>query len=150
MLRKLWRSQAGAAGVEFALIGPLFAIVLMGTYDFARLFWNQNILELAIQQTGRYALANPSLGNTNFQTYCNNLLTSYGSVVDGITGMSISCTSGNTTHTDGDNVKTTYAQITADGHFKFSVWCPSGVCGILAMDAKAIVPISTCVVGTGC
>ena len=150
MLRKLRRSQAGAAGVEFALIGPLFVIVLMGTYDFARLFWNQNILELAIEQTGRYAIANPAQGNVNYAAYCNNLLTNYGSVIDGITGMAINCTSGNTTNTDADNVKTTYAQVTADGHFKFSMWCPSGVCGFLSLDAKAIVPISTCVVGTGC
>ena len=46
----------GQSLVEFALVAPLFFILVMGIFDFGRLFFTQMTLQHALRQAGRYAV----------------------------------------------------------------------------------------------
>jgi hypothetical protein len=49
--------KSGAAAVEFALVLPLFTLLLMAMIEFGRVFWFQVSLRYAVEQTARYAMA---------------------------------------------------------------------------------------------
>ena len=44
MLRRLRQCRKGATIVEFALVAPMFLMVLLGTIDAARMFWMRKTL----------------------------------------------------------------------------------------------------------
>lgn len=50
------RSAKGQSLVEFALVLPLFFLLLFGVIDFGRLFYVQMTLQNALRQAGRYAV----------------------------------------------------------------------------------------------
>ncbi len=55
--------------VEFALIAPLFLLLVCGVIDYGRLFFTQSTLEDAVQEAGRYASTGNSLsGLTRLQS----------------------------------------------------------------------------------
>jgi Flp pilus assembly protein TadG len=56
-LRRLFGARDGAAAVEFALVFPVAALFLIGAIEFGRLFWMRSLLEHAVEETGRYAMA---------------------------------------------------------------------------------------------
>jgi Flp pilus assembly protein TadG len=49
------RSQRGAAAAEFALILPLFLLMVVGAIDFGRAFWAKNTLANVAREATRYA-----------------------------------------------------------------------------------------------
>jgi Flp pilus assembly protein TadG len=51
-----WRSQDGASAAEFALVLPLFLILLLGIIDAGRLAWDYNRAEKASQVGARAAI----------------------------------------------------------------------------------------------
>lgn len=53
------RARDGAAAVEFALVLPLFLVLVLGAMDLGRIFFTLNALGAAAQQAGRYAMINP-------------------------------------------------------------------------------------------
>lgn len=53
--RRLPRSEGGASAAEFALIFPVFAVLLFGTFEAARVLWTINSMQLAVSQSARYA-----------------------------------------------------------------------------------------------
>jgi Flp pilus assembly protein TadG len=55
-----WRESGGSAIVEFAIILPMILLLVLGLYDFGKLFWIQNTLQFAAEQTARYAMTQPS------------------------------------------------------------------------------------------
>lgn len=65
-LLKRWRSEEGAAVVEFALVLPILMILVFGIIDFARAFYTISTLVSAVREGARYAavleqpLASPS------------------------------------------------------------------------------------------
>ncbi len=131
-VKRFHRATGGAAGVEFALIGPLFVIALMGMYDFGRLFWIQNALEFAAEQTGRFVMANPTSSLATLQAHCNGILT-------GMTGINCQAPVKTTlTSSAGNTVE--YWNITAEYVFHFSVWCPAGVCGTISLSTTSQAP----------
>lgn len=53
-----WRTERrGAAALEFALIAPIFFLLLLGIMELGRMFWMQVTLRQAVEQTARYAMA---------------------------------------------------------------------------------------------
>lgn len=55
--------------VEFALIAPLFLLLVCGVIDYGRLFFTQSSLEDAVQEAGRYAsTGNSQSGLTRLQS----------------------------------------------------------------------------------
>jgi len=52
---KRWRGQRGAAAAEFALVLPLFLLLVVGAIDFGRAFWAKNTLANVAREATRYA-----------------------------------------------------------------------------------------------
>jgi Flp pilus assembly protein TadG len=55
-LGKTLRSRSGQSLVEFALVAPLFFLLVFGITDFGRLFFTQETLQFALREAGRYAV----------------------------------------------------------------------------------------------
>jgi len=51
--------------VEFALVAPLFFLLVFGITDFGRLFFMQETLQYAVREAGRYAVTGQNNGTTN-------------------------------------------------------------------------------------
>ena len=56
MLRRFGGSQSGIAAVEFALIGPILIIMIIGVIEGGRLFWFQSSLQHQVEEVARYAM----------------------------------------------------------------------------------------------
>jgi len=54
--RALRRASEGVAAVEFAVVFPVFMLLVLGIMDFGRAFWTWNTMRLAVEQAGRYAM----------------------------------------------------------------------------------------------
>jgi len=54
--RRAADSTQGASIAEFALVVPLFLLLLFGLMDFARLFYVELTLQNAVRQAGRFAI----------------------------------------------------------------------------------------------
>jgi Flp pilus assembly protein TadG len=50
------RARSGNSMVEFALVAPLFFLLVFGILDYGRLFYVQQTLQYAMRQAGRYAV----------------------------------------------------------------------------------------------
>ncbi len=55
-LRQMARSQSGSTAAEFALVLPLFLIMLFGIIDAGRFMWEFNRAEKATQVGARVAI----------------------------------------------------------------------------------------------
>src|ERR1017187_955533 len=55
-LGRALRSRSGQSLVEFALVAPLFFLLVFGITDFGRLFFTQETLQFALREAGRYAV----------------------------------------------------------------------------------------------
>lgn len=55
-LGRFGRDQSGAGAAEFAIVLPLFLIVLLGTLDIGLYAWSINRAEKAVQMGARYAV----------------------------------------------------------------------------------------------
>ena len=63
---------SGATAVEFAIIFPVFLLIVMGLIEFGRVFWVQVSLRYAVEQTARNAMAEytrEAFTNSNFATW---------------------------------------------------------------------------------
>ena len=56
MLGRLARAEDGIAAVEFALVGPVLILMIMGVIEGGRLFWMQSSLQYQVEELGRYAM----------------------------------------------------------------------------------------------
>ncbi len=56
-------SQSGQSLVEFALVAPLFFLLVFGITDFGRLFFTQETLQFALREAGRYAVTGQQMPN---------------------------------------------------------------------------------------
>lgn len=52
-IRNLFRTCSGASAVEFALVAPVFLLMLFGMIEFARLFWTTHALHETALATAR-------------------------------------------------------------------------------------------------
>ncbi|MCZ7451297.1 pilus assembly protein [Agrobacterium rhizogenes] len=53
VIQKFWKSRCGASAVEFALVMPLFLLMLFGMIEFGRLFWTTHALHDTAIATAR-------------------------------------------------------------------------------------------------
>jgi hypothetical protein len=63
MVRRLWADQRAASAAEFAIVLPLFLILLFGTIDAARFVWEYNRAEKATQVGARLATVTDPLSS---------------------------------------------------------------------------------------
>ena len=54
---RLYRECGGNTAVEFALILPVLLLLIIGIFEFGRLYWIQNTLQYAAEQTSRCIMA---------------------------------------------------------------------------------------------
>ncbi len=66
------KNEDGQAMVEFALILPIFLLILCGIIDFGWLFYNQLSLNNACREGARYAVVNTADG-ANTQAIINHI-----------------------------------------------------------------------------
>src|ERR1700679_2252602 len=59
----LVRARSGQSLVEFALVAPLFFLLVFGITDFGRLFFTQETLQFALREAGRYAVTGQQMAN---------------------------------------------------------------------------------------
>jgi Flp pilus assembly protein TadG len=79
MIRKptLWRSESGATVVEMAVTMSVLLFLILGAVQFGLFFWHWNMMLLAAEEAGRYAmLYNPQTfidlqsANLNLGQFC--------------------------------------------------------------------------------
>jgi Flp pilus assembly protein TadG len=58
------RARSGNSMVEFALVAPLFFLLVFGILDYGRLFYIQETLQYAMRQAGRYAVTGQKMGGS--------------------------------------------------------------------------------------
>jgi Flp pilus assembly protein TadG len=54
------RSNSGATAIEFAMLFPVYLLLLLGVVEFGRMFWTQSTLQQAVEAAARCASVNPS------------------------------------------------------------------------------------------
>ncbi len=60
------RDTSGASALEFALLLPLFAFLLLGTMQIGHVFWTQTALQHAVERAARCASINTAVcGNVS-------------------------------------------------------------------------------------
>jgi Flp pilus assembly protein TadG len=78
-LRRLGGADAGAAAVEFAIVLPVFLLMLLGIFDFARACWVANSLQFAVAQGARYVTLSPTSSSRATAANCTTWVSSGGS-----------------------------------------------------------------------
>lgn len=72
-LRRLLRQRQGAAAVEFAMVLPVFLLLLLGSFEFGLNVYMRAVLEGAMQQAGRNSsLQSAQNGQTSIDTLVTN------------------------------------------------------------------------------
>lgn len=75
-LGALWRSRAGLAAIEFALIMPVFLILLVGAVDMGLMLFEDYKLDQAVAAGAEYAAVNPSnVNSTNGASLASSIAT---------------------------------------------------------------------------
>ena len=62
-MRRLRRDERGQTIVEFALMLPIFLLLVTGLFDVARAVWQENTLAYAAREGTRYAIVHGASGN---------------------------------------------------------------------------------------
>ena len=72
---KIKNENGGNVLIEFALIAPIFLILMMNLLDFSRLIWARMQVDYSAQMGARAAYATCSTGTLPAKTNCANLTT---------------------------------------------------------------------------
>jgi Flp pilus assembly protein TadG len=73
-LRRFRRHDAGASAVEFALVGPIYMLLLVGIIEFSMAMYSKFSLNGAVSAAANYAILNASqVGSTSGSTLAQNL-----------------------------------------------------------------------------
>ena len=54
-MKKRCRGERGATAVEFALLMPIFLLILAGVFDLGKYYWEQHVLSAAAREGARAA-----------------------------------------------------------------------------------------------
>ena len=65
---RLIEDSRGATAVEFAIIAPVFFLLLFGAIEGGQMLWTQNALQYAVEQAGRCAIFNKATCGNDAQT----------------------------------------------------------------------------------
>lgn len=73
-LLRMLRDRRGTSAVEFAFAMPVLIMLLMGVFEFGRLFWTWTTIQYAAEQTGRFAMSKPTATPGELTTYLRTKL----------------------------------------------------------------------------
>lgn len=125
--RRLLRAESGTALVEFAMVLPIYVVLLLGLVEFGRAFWIRNTLQFAAEEAGRYAMASLVTAPSQLTTKLQSQLSG---IDAGLVDVQV------TTDTTGG---TNYVTITADYVFEFLV--PFLPVGPVTLTGRSRVPL---------
>ena len=116
-MRRVPGDCEGNAAAEFALLIPLLLLLIFGVYEFGRLYWIQNTLQYAAEQTGRCVMAQSSAKTGNLVSissgtcaYSNFLpAISSASVSNGSPASAVICSGGTFTGATCQQIKLSYS-----------------------------------------
>jgi Flp pilus assembly protein TadG len=75
-IKGLWQDKRGIAAIEFALITPVFALLIAGTIDLGGALYTKFKLDSAVTAGANYAMINSAnASSTNGQTLANSVST---------------------------------------------------------------------------
>ena len=108
MASRFARDERAQALVEFALVMPLFLLLVTGIFDVARAVWQENSLAFAAREGTRYAIVHGSAGSPVVGpcTNCVNPATNnLANVVNAVTSIAVGVYNIDVTidYPDGDN-----------------------------------------------
>lgn len=73
-VRRLLRNRDGASTIEIAFALPILIALLLGAFEFGRLFFTWSTIQYAAEQTGRYAMGKPSSTTTELTNFLKTKL----------------------------------------------------------------------------
>ncbi|MDB5618651.1 TadE/TadG family type IV pilus assembly protein [Tardiphaga sp.] len=74
LLRRFFRNRRGSAAVEFAIIAPVFFAMIFAIIETALVFFAGQVLETAVQDTGRAFFTSTTVSKTDYETaICNRI-----------------------------------------------------------------------------
>lgn len=76
-LRRLLICRDGTTAMEFALVGPVFLVLLLFILEVSLLLWAKGAMQMAASQTAR-CTATGSSACTNPQNYATSLMSAWG------------------------------------------------------------------------
>jgi Flp pilus assembly protein TadG len=122
------RDTSGNSAVEFAIVGPVFILILLAIVDFGRLLFVRSSMHYAVEEAGRYAMVYSTADKSTIETYAKTR-------VYGLDPTALTLTATVNSPSAG------YVTITSDYtfNFMFQVMLPSGM-GSVPMHAQSIVP----------
>ena len=121
-LRGFARGEGAQSLVEFAIMLPLFLLLVTGIFDLARAVWQENSLAYAVREGTRYAIVHGSAG-TPIVGPCSNCLNpvsnNLGNVVDAVTSNALGVYNIDVTidYPDGDNQRNHRVTVDATAPF---------------------------------
>lgn len=129
-LRRLARCRKGATAVEFALVAPIFLIMMLGIFEVGRAMWIKAVMQFGLEEATRYALVNTSIATGTLETYAKGRMT----------GTFVSSASLTVTASSSISASVTYMQIVAT--YSFNVLVPIVPIPTVTLQAKSKFPIS--------
>ena len=68
------RSEGGATAVEFALVLPIFIMILIGTFELSRMMFVTSSVQYSVDRAARLAVVDPTVSVTDIETDITNRL----------------------------------------------------------------------------
>ncbi len=75
LLRRCLGDRHGGTAVEFAMVLPILVTLLLGVFEFGRLFWSWSTIQYATEEAGRYAMLNPTASESTIADFLKGRLT---------------------------------------------------------------------------
>jgi len=116
------RGEGAQSLVEFAVMLPIFLLLVTGIFDLARAVWQENSLAYAVREGTRYAIVHGSAG-TPIVGPCsvclNPVSNNLGNIVDAVTSNAIGVNNIDVTidYPDGDNQRNHRVTVDATAPF---------------------------------
>jgi len=130
VFRNLRRSRCGATAVEFAMVAPVFLIMVIGVFELGRAMWIRASMQYAVEETTRFAIVNTSATTSALATYASTAYSSSGINIAGATFSATQATTSGITY------------VTISGSYDFSVIVPLVPIPDVTLTAKSRIPVS--------
>ena len=125
--RKYFSNESGVAAVEFAIVAPVFIMLVMAIIDFGRIYFIKSSMQYVVEQAARHAMVNQSISASDLNVFANTEATNVG-LNDAVFAS-----------TPDDSGTVNFMIIT--GTYNFTFITPL-VGTTLVLDAKSATPIS--------
>jgi Flp pilus assembly protein TadG len=116
-VRQLRRDEQGAAVVEFALIIPVFILIVFALVDFGRALWMQNVVVAALREGARAAavVVDPSTSSPPTSTMTSVAQTKVATYISNTIGTTFNTSDVSVTYCTGGNATAPCGGASTDG-----------------------------------